>query len=233
MFHMAKKLVLFDIDETLIYSNGAGRRAIGSALMNMFGVNTKSIKVSMSGKTDQQILFEIMEAGGYGRQHYEERLEEWFECYLNILKEEILQADPYKVHEGVYELLDQLNKQPEASLGLLTGNIERGARLKLDKFDLNKYFPIGAYGSDAFDRLDLPHIARQRAEEYYKQEFQPPQIVIIGDSIHDVRCAQNYGAVSIAVHTGKTQRSELEALSPNFLFPSLKDVDTVLNAIMN
>jgi phosphoglycolate phosphatase-like HAD superfamily hydrolase len=230
---MARKLVLFDIDETLIYSDGAGRRAIGNALMNMFGVKTESIKVSMSGKTDQQILCEIMEAGGLSREHYEERIEEWFECYLNILKEEIVKADPYKIHEGVFELLNELEQHPDVSLGLLTGNIEKGARLKLEKFDLNKYFPIGAYGSDAFDRLDLPHIARQRAEAYYKQEFLPTQIVIIGDSIHDVRCAQNYGAVSIAVSTGKTHRSELEALSPTFLFPSLKEVDRVLDAIMN
>ncbi|PWU02884.1 MAG: hydrolase [Candidatus Melainabacteria bacterium] len=230
---MARKLVLFDIDETLIYSDGAGRRAIGSALMNMFGVKTESIKVSMSGKTDQQILCEIMTAGGYGRDHYEERLEEWFECYLNILKEEILHADPFKVHEGVYDLLNELDQNQQASLGLLTGNIEKGARLKLDKFDLNRYFPIGAYGSDAFDRLDLPQIAWQRAKDYYKHNFAPEQMVIVGDSIHDIRCAKNYGAVSIAINTGKTTRQELEALSPDFLFPSLKDVKGVMDAIMN
>jgi phosphoglycolate phosphatase-like HAD superfamily hydrolase len=230
---MARKLVLFDIDETLIYSDGAGRRAIGNALLNMFGVNSESIKVSMSGKTDQQILFEIMEAGGFTRDHYEERIDEWFDCYLNILKEEIHRADPYKMHEGVYELLNELEHHPEVSLGLLTGNIEKGARLKLDKFDLNRYFPIGAYGSDAFDRLDLPQIAWQRAKDHYKHVFEPDQMVIIGDSIHDVRCAKNYGAIAIAVNTGKTTRQELEAHSPDFLFASLKDADRVLDAIMS
>jgi phosphoglycolate phosphatase-like HAD superfamily hydrolase len=230
---MQRKLVLFDIDETLIYSDGTGRRAIGKALMDTFGVKPEAIKVSMSGKTDQQILCEIMGACGYSREQYEERLEELYDLYLSILKQEILRADPYKIHDGVYDLLDELSSRTDISLGLLTGNIERGARLKLDKFGLNKYFPIGAYGSDAFDRLALPAVARHRGEAYYKTKFEPSQIVIIGDSIYDVLCAQKYGAVSIAVHTGKTQRRELEALSPDFLFPSLKDVHAVLKAIIN
>jgi phosphoglycolate phosphatase len=226
------KLVLFDIDETLIYSDGAGKRAIGSALMNLFGLNPESIKVSMSGKTDPQILAEIMKASGYAEDHYQERIEELFDIYLNILDQEIKRADPYKVFDGVYELVTELDDHAHVSLGLLTGNIERGARLKLEKFGLNKYFPIGAYGSDSSNRLDLPAVARDRGEKYYKKSFEPCNIVVIGDSIHDILCAQNYGATSIAVNTGKTTREELAALSPDFLFPSLRNKNEVLQAIL-
>src|SRR6516225_745328 len=115
---MQRKLVLFDIDETLIYSDGTGRRAIGKALMDTFGVKPEAIKVSMSGKTDQQILCEIMGACGYSREQYEERLEELYDLYLSILKQEILRADPYKIHDGVYDLLDELSSRTDISLGL-------------------------------------------------------------------------------------------------------------------
>lgn len=230
---MPSKLVLFDIDETLIDSDGAGRRSLGKALSHLFGVKPEAITISMSGKTDPQILAEILQSLGYKQADYVRRLDELFDFYVQTLEAELQQAKKYKVHEGVFALLDELNSHGSASLGLLTGNIERGARLKLARCGLNKYFPIGAYGSDSANRLDLPKVARERAEAHYQDKFEPSQIVIVGDSIHDILCAQGYGAVSIAVNTGRTSRQELEALSPDFLFPSLCEVEQVLQAIMN
>ena len=228
-----KRLILFDIDETMISSDGAGRRAIGKALASMFNIGPESITVSMSGKTDPQILSEILTTPGVDipARELESRLEEMYELYLGLLEEELAAARRYIIHEGVQELLDVLTRQEGAFLGLLTGNIEPGARLKLQRFDLNRYFPTGAYGSDSADRMKLPPIARERAGKHYRCEFVPEELVIIGDSIYDVMCARGYGARSIAVNTGVTTREALEEQSPDHLFPSLSDTDAVMKAI--
>lgn len=227
-----QRLVLFDIDETMISSDGAGRRAIGKALMDLFGVKPESITVSMSGKTDPQILSEILRAAEMSEEEIQSRLSEMFELYISILKEELKKCNRYIMHKGVPEILEILHKHDDVCLGLLTGNIETGARMKLDIFDLNRYFPIGAYGSDSADRMELPHVANLRAKDHYGVQFRPEQLVIIGDSIYDVMCAKGYGARCIAVNTGVTRREELEEQKPDYLFATLEDAPVVLNAIL-
>jgi len=222
---------LFDIDETMISSDGAGRRAIGRALCDTFGIDASKITLRMSGKTDPQILSEIFKAAELNEADFEHKKEEMFRVYLKLLQEEIKNAGYYIVHPGVYELLEALLEHEKGHLGLLTGNIEKGARLKLDRFDLNKYFPLGAYGSDSADRMELPDIATERAKSHYKIEFEPRQVVIIGDSIYDVLCAKGYGARSIAVNTGVTTRADLEEQRPDYLFDSLANTDDVIKAI--
>ncbi len=113
----------------------------------------------------------------------------------------------------------------------MTGNLEKGARIKLERFNLNRFFPIGAYGCDSASRLDLPAIAHKRAQEHYNISLTPAQIVIIGDAENDVLCAKHYGAISLAVNTGTTSWQELSALEPHYLFPSLKDTSQILAAI--
>lgn len=227
-----QRLVLFDIDETMISSDGAGRRAIGRALMDLFGVKPEMITVSMSGKTDPQILSEILRAAQMSEEEIQSRLSDMFELYISILKEELKKCNRYIMHKGIPEILEILDKHDEVCLGLLTGNIETGARLKLDIFDLNRYFPIGAYGSDSADRMELPHVANLRAKDHYGVMFRPDQLVIIGDSIYDVMCAKGYGARSIAVNTGVTQREALEEQDPDYLFATLEDSSEVLKAIL-
>lgn len=229
-----ERLVLFDIDETITSSDGAGRRAIGRALCDIYGIDASKITVSMSGKTDPQILREIFKASEKSDEEIDEllnRKEEMFEIYLGLLEEEIKNAKYFIMHEGVVELLDSLTVHDHGYLGLLTGNIERGARMKLDQFGLNKYFPLGAYGSDHANRMELPEIATLRAREHFKVHFRPDQVVIIGDSIYDVLCAKGYGAKSIAVNTGKTSRTDLEEQKPDYLFDSLADTNAVMEAI--
>jgi phosphoglycolate phosphatase len=228
-----KRLVLFDIDETLIYSDGAGRRAVSGAISKLFNVPPEAAQVSMSGKTDPQILHEILTNAGMSEAEYQARVPEFTEVYLQALELELKNAATYKLHAGVMELINELNGHEHALLGLLTGNIERGARLKLERFDLNKYFPMGAFGSDAMDRNDLPEIAKQRGEKHYGQSFEPSQLVVIGDAENDIRCAKGFGAKSVAVNTGRTTREQLLALSPDFLFPSLVDTNAILNAIFS
>lgn len=230
---MQKRLVLFDIDETMISSDGAGRRAIAKTLGDLYRIGEDALQIPMSGKTDPQILTEILEASGMMREEILALIDTLIETYLTHLKDEIASASFYIVHEGVRELIGALLERDDAYLGLLTGNVERGARMKLDRFALNQHFPVGAYGSDAHCRLELPPIAKQRADFHYGKDFLPDEIVIIGDSINDVLCAKSFGAVSLAVNTGKTSWKELEDQLPDHLFPSLKDTDAVMTAIFS
>ncbi|MGD9681690.1 MAG: HAD family hydrolase [Candidatus Obscuribacterales bacterium] len=227
------RLVLFDIDETMISSDGAGRRAIGKALARMFGVEPGSINISMSGKTDPQILREILQAAGMEKDEIDSRLDEILAIYISLLQHEIENSGHYIIHSGVPEILDELHRHSDAHLGLLTGNIEIGARMKLNRFDLNGFFPIGAYGSDSANRMDLPEIASGRGSKHYQIDFRPEEVVIIGDSIYDVLCAKGYGARSIAVNTGVTSLKALEQQEPDHLFATLGDTARVLEAILN
>lgn len=230
---MQKRLVLFDIDETMITSDGAGRRAICRVLKDRYDIDPNKIKLSMSGKTDPQILTEIMTEAGIEKSEIASAIPSIIEEYLVHLETEIRETRHYIVHDGVEEILAALATMENAFLGLLTGNVERGARMKLERFKLNHHFPLGAYGSDSASRLDLPHVAKLRADEHFKTTFEPREIVVIGDSIFDVLCAKHYGAVSLAVNSGRTTREELAAQNPDHLFPTLADTQSVIKAIFN
>jgi phosphoglycolate phosphatase len=155
------------------------------------------------------------------------------EIYLEFLDEEIPASKNYIVHSGVPALLDRLSLEPNAYLGLLTGNVERGARKKLKQFDLNKYFDIGAYGSDSASRLDLPAVAVGRALNHFGKQFSPEEVVIVGDSVNDIACAHHFGATALIANTGRTTWDELKAHNPRYLFKDLANVDQVMAAIFN
>jgi phosphoglycolate phosphatase len=226
-----KRLVLFDIDETILSSDGSGRRAITRALNEYFKCEFDSRGVSMSGKTDPQICHEILALGGLSIEAIEAGLPKVLENYLAYLQEEVDKSAGYRLHPGVRELIDVLDSRNDVFLGLLTGNVEPGARIKLGKFDLNGYFKVGAYGSDSADRMRLPEVAMRRATQYFAADFAPGDLVIIGDSIHDIRCARGFGAKAIGVNTGLTKHEDLAAEQPEFLFPSLADTDAVVEAV--
>lgn len=224
-------LILFDIDETMVSSDGAGRRALEAAMSAVLKKPISSEGHSLSGKTDPQICREILSSQGYSDEQITESLDSIYEAYVPLLEEEVRTAREFRIHTGVVELLDRLKALPEAYLGLLTGNIERGARIKLKPFNLNQYFSFGAFGSDSHNRMDLPKVAHDRAATLFKQPFTVADIVIIGDARNDVLCAQGYGAKSVAVCTGKTPKETLVELKPNYLFDNLGDTDKVIEAI--
>ena len=229
-----KRLVLFDIDETLISSDGAGRRAIARVLQPVHDdIPESALQINMSGKTDPQILSEILHLANKAHLTTDQIMETFIEPYLAILSEEIKASAYYIVHEGILELLERLEGDQGAYLGLLTGNVESGARMKLERFDLNRYFPVGAYGSDSANRLDLPAVATARACRHFGQNFEPEQVVIIGDSVNDILCAQHFGAKCIAVNTGKTAWDDLASLKPDYLFKTLSATEAVARAIFS
>lgn len=228
-----KRLVLFDIDETMVYSDGVGRRAMEAALRQVFDKDVDATGHSMSGKTDPQICYELLTAMGYSIEEIKEKLPLAFKIYLELLEREIEGSGRIRLHSGVVELLQELEKHPDCELGLLTGNIEEGARLKLKPFDLNGYFVFGAFGSDSANRNDLPLFAHKRATEVLGKEFTREEIVIIGDAVNDVLCAKGYGVRCIITATGKTPKETLAELKPDYLFDSLCDTQTVMQAIFS
>jgi phosphoglycolate phosphatase-like HAD superfamily hydrolase len=217
------RLVLFDIDGTLLTTGRAARDAFGAALAEVYGFDGDLGRYDFSGRTDPQIAAMILEDAGLLD---ETRFPELWEHYLGGLARNV--PGQARVLAGIRELLDALVQEEGVTLALLTGNLERGARLKLGAAGLNDYFPFGAFGSDSARREELPPIAVARAG----REFHGRDVVIIGDSIYDVRCGVPHGARTIAIASGKTPRALLAAENPDYLFDSAEDLQAVLGAIL-
>ena len=225
------KLVLFDIDGTLITDGGAARSAYRSALARVYGYDGDLTRYDFSGRTDPQITFMVLRDFGLADADIERRLPELWEAYLEGLA---ASATPDRVRElpGIRTLLESLAGRADILLALLTGNIERGARLKLAPPNLNRYFPFGAFGSDSPDREALPPIAVERASRIEGHRVRGRDVVIIGDSIYDIRCGVPHDATTIAVASGKTPAERLRAENPHYLFHSAEDTNSILNAIL-
>lgn len=224
------KLVLFDIDGTLVRDNGAARDAFADALKEVYGHSSVLDGFDFSGRTDPEITWMVLEKSGLSEEVVEEGLEKLWIHYLKGLEERI-DHNSIRVMPGIANLLDALERRDDVILALLTGNIEPGARTKLSPFDLNRFFPFGAFGSDSRLRNELPPIALTRAREHGHEHLSLEDIVVIGDSIYDVRCAVPHGARSIAVATGVTSAEILRAESPDHFFETLEDTGSVVEVI--
>jgi phosphoglycolate phosphatase-like HAD superfamily hydrolase len=226
------RLVLFDIDGTILTDNGASRGAFAEALRTVHGYEGELSRYDFSGRTDPQIARMVLGDAGIAPDAIEARMASLWDHYLAGLARN---ATPERVRvlPGIRTLVDALAKHPDVSLALLTGNIEPGARLKLGGAGLNAFFPFGAFGSDSANRNDLPPIAVQRASEHLDLAVEGRDVVIIGDSIYDVRCGVPYGATTVAVASGKTSADALRAEEPTYLFDSAEDLDALLKAILD
>lgn len=224
------RLVLFDVDGTLLSAGRAARESILAALADVLGWEGSSDGNDFSGKTDPQILRELV-MDAVGRARFEAALDTVLDRYVEELSRR-LRPEAVVVKPGVHALLESLAGNPRVTLGLLTGNIERGARLKLGPADLNRYFPFGAFGDDSADRYCLPAIAVARAREETGRDFPSESVVIIGDSVHDVGCGRALGARTIAVATGPTSSEALAAEQPDALFLDFSDVAAAQESIL-
>jgi phosphoglycolate phosphatase len=225
------RLVLFDIDGTILTDRGASRSAFADALFATYGYDGDLARYDFSGRTDPQIAHMVLGDAGFTRDDVNARIAQLWERYLAGLARN---ATPERVQvmPGIRELVAQLHEHDGVVLALLTGNIEPGARLKLGGASLNDYFPFGAFGSDSADRTELPPFAVRRASERLGHQFTGADVVIIGDSIYDVRCGVPYEATTIAVASGKTPAETLRAENPTFFFDDASNVDAVLSAIL-
>jgi phosphoglycolate phosphatase-like HAD superfamily hydrolase len=224
------KLVLFDVDGTLVSAGRAARESIVSALRSVLGWEGSSDGNDFSGKTDPQILRELV-LDAVGSERFESTLGAVLDRYVEEL-ERRLRPEAVLPKPGVALLLERLEAEPDVTLALLTGNIERGARMKLQPPGFNRYFPFGAFGDDSADRYRLPAIAVGRARNRTGRDFSGRSIVIIGDSVHDVACGRPLGARAIAVATGPTAPEKLAAERPDALFADFSDVDAAAEAIL-
>lgn len=225
------KLALFDIDGTLITSRGAGRRAMRSALERVFGGAGGIDHYDLRGRTDTRIVHDVMGALGWEPDRIKERLDDFFEAYLAGLASEIGDGRHVVTLPGVSTVVERLARS-SALVGLVTGNIEEGARIKLQPTGLLPHFRVGAYGSDHMDRRRLPSLAARRAHALVGHPFPPHHVVVIGDTPHDIDCARAFGAVAVAVTTGQYTRDELLAEGPDHLFDDLSDADRVLEVVL-
>ncbi|MDB4905880.1 MAG: hypothetical protein JWO05_664 [Gemmatimonadetes bacterium] len=226
-------LVLFDIDGTLLLSDGAGRRAIHRALIEVFG-STGPEKHRFDGKTDRQIVRELMRLAGHEDPVIDERMDALLERYVRYLTSEL--ADPdhaSRLMPGVPELLDALEQRDDVILGLLTGNLVEGARAKLSAVGIDHArFRVGAYGSDHEIRSELPGIAQARTRDLLDIAVHGEQVVVIGDTPADLTCGRTIGARAIGVATGNYGVHELLELKPSAVFADLSDTDRVVSAIV-
>lgn len=218
-----KRLILFDVDGTLLSAGGAPRRAFRRALIEHFGTEGGSAAGEFAGKTDPQILYELMGAAGFAEDHIDERIDAVFDHYLTGLEGELTVETRHRLYPGVSELVPTLAADPRVVLGLVTGNVRRGARLKLRHFDLWRHFAVGAFGSDDRVRDRLPPIAIARAERATGRRFEGEEVVIVGDTPADIACARAVGALAVAVATGVPSRPVLVAAGPDLLLDSLAD----------
>ncbi len=229
------KLVLFDIDGTLLSAGRVARDSILRALETAFGWQAGEQhqdrgRFDFSGKTDPQIVRELV-AGDVGTERFEAGLAGALEVYLEELSRGLVPGVVVP-KPGITPLLQQLAADPRVTLGLLTGNLERGARLKLAPPDYNRYFPFGAFGSDSADRYTLPPVAVERALAHTGRRFTGKSVVIVGDSVHDVACGRALGVRAVAVATGITSVERLGAEGPDALLQDFSDTARAVGAIL-
>jgi phosphoglycolate phosphatase len=227
------RLVLFDVDGTLVWSDGAGRRAIHHALTEVFGA-TGPTEYRFDGKTDPQIVRDLMRMVGHDDDHIDARMRALFERYVERLRDE-LHAPGYRPRAlpGVFDLLDALEARDDVVLGLLTGNLLEGARAKLEAVGIDPTrFRVGAFGSDHEERPSLPDVARRRLLETLGLEVAGNDVVIIGDTPADLTCGRAVGARAIGMATGRYPVEELRRHDPAAVFSDLSDTAAVVAAIV-
>jgi phosphoglycolate phosphatase-like HAD superfamily hydrolase len=235
------RLVLFDIDGTLLWTDGAGRRAIHRALLEEMGTAGPIGSYRFDGKTDPQIVRELLSLAGHPDATAPERVAAVCRRYVALLEGELARPEQRtRLMPGVPELLAALEPHQAAGegadgvlVGLLTGNVERGAALKLASAGLDPArFVVGAYGSDSHHRPDLPAVAARRAAEHTGRDIPGRDVVIIGDTPDDVACARPIGARTVAVATGSYDVEALRATGAGHVFVDLRDTEAVLDALL-
>lgn len=221
------RLLLFDIDGTLLDCGGQPRPLLVDALIRVYGTAGSAAECDFAGKTDDQIVHEAMADTGLSPERIEEGLGRAKDHYLVELERRLDRA-LIRLHAGVEDLLEQLAGRDDLALGLLTGNWEGGARTKLGKCGLDRFFAFGAFGDGHRDRRDLPPVALARAGEWSGRSFAAAETVIIGDTTRDVDCGRAHGIPVLAVATGSHDGARLAAAGADWVVDELGDASACL-----
>ncbi|MBM4386127.1 MAG: HAD hydrolase-like protein [Deltaproteobacteria bacterium] len=222
------RLFLFDIDGTLIDAGGAGRRSIEKAFLKIYGVDRAFNGEKFTGRTDPAI-FRTAYKKHFSGEPSKEEIRVFFDAYLDFLETEVALSENYKVLKGVREALDFLSARKDVLLGLSTGNIEAGGRIKLERGGLNRYFRFGGFGSDSEERVALTSAAIERASEILGWAIDRKNIYVIGDSPHDVNAANALSVNSVAVASGWSAADELMECRPAYFIPDMGALVSAIN----
>ena len=221
-------VLLFDIDGTLVLTGGAGQRAMAHAFEDLFAVTDAFRDIPMAGRTDTWILSSAAAAHGIASSE----LAGFHDAYLAHLERELNSPNPRKMMmPGIRPLLDKLASRDDTYLALLTGNYQKAARLKLEHFDLWRYFPCGAFADDGSDRNSSLPKALARIRGCGGPAVHAADAIVIGDTPHDVACAQAAGARCIGVATGGYTVQQLRDCGAEIVFEDLSDTDAFLKLL--
>jgi len=224
----AKRLLLFDIDGTLVNTGGAGVESLKATVRNRFGTEDDLRDIEIAGKTDRAIMRDIL------RKHQVDPTEENIISFAGEYIDGLplcLARTRGRILPGIQQLLERLKPRPHIVLALLTGNLQEGARLKLQHYGLWDFFEFGAFADDHHDRNQLGAFARKRAQLKHGHDFDAADIDVIGDTNHDIACGNAFGARTIAVATGSWSRERLQDCTPHFLFDDLSATDDVIERL--
>ncbi len=232
MNHDMSKLVLFDIDGTLLWPNGAGSLAMKRALTEVFGTPGALDRIYMAGMTDRSIIQQALSGDGFPPDRIEAQWEPFNAALVRHMRDTVTECGVVAC-PGVHALLDALASRPDVLLGLETGNLERTAPIKLRAAGIDPgLFRVGGYGSDDAIRDRLPVIAVEMAETLIGHRFRGPDIVVVGDTPADVACGRAVGAWTVAVATGHPDIEALQAAQPDILLQDFSDLEAALAAIL-
>ena len=226
----SRRLFLFDIDGTLITSGGAGETALIEAMTQRFGVVEDLKGITLAGATDALIAVALLKK--HGLEASPENSAALLDSYLHHLAQSMPRHSG-RVLPGIIPLLDALKGRPDAVVALLTGNMVRGAEIKLGHYGVWDYFEFGAFADDHHDRNELGKFARARAAEKHGMNFEPSRIFVIGDTPRDIECGRAIGARTVAIATGNYDRISLAEHAPDFLFEDMRDTSAVMEALFS
>ena len=216
------KLLLFDIDQTLINTGGAGLKALDRACQKLFNLENAMDGISPHGKTDPAIAREILRVKLGSDSAHNGQIGTVLEAYISFLKDEVRTSPTYKVLPGIASILDELLPRQDVMLGLATGNVELGARIKLDRGNLNRYFSFGGFGSDSEDRTQLVRRAAEKAAGKNGSPIDPANIFVIGDTPLDIDAGKRAGFKTAGVGTGSYSAEQLLASGATIAVPDLE-----------
>src|SRR5262245_58635611 len=204
------KLLLFDVDATLISTGGASLRALDRAFKKLLDLESAMLDIAPHGKTDPAIVREVFQKRMKEQSATEDVIAEVIEMYVEYLRDEVERSETYNVLPGIRDVLDEMQARTDVLMGLATGNVESGARIKLQRAGLNEYFSFGGYGSDAEDRTDLVRRAAERAARRHGSQIAGSDTFVIGDTPRDIEAGKRAGFKTVGVATGQYSVDQLQ-----------------------
>ncbi len=217
-------LYLFDIDGTILLSGGAGSRAINAIFRRRYDLDGAMDDVSAGGKTDPQIIREIFDTRMAGRDVDDAEVNDIIDEYVPLLRQELPLSDNFRMMPNIEQALSFLEDETESVLTIATGNVQGGARAKLEHVGMWERFITGGYGDDAVERWGIVATAIERGQQLSGRQYDKRDIVVVGDTPRDITAARQCGVTVVAVATGRPSKQQLVDCQPDAVFETLAEL---------